>query len=115
MDLEDNQVKVDWIYLREFILDTIQGDQFLYISLEIGYRYSFDCYSVFLSNFRSPSLRVSPLFYTIFPVHLYPPHADQIVDIDPCSISTFMKSLGNSCKAENYCSGIISSLMQSES
>ena len=42
MDLKDNKVKVEWIYLRKFVLDTVQGDQFLYILLEIGYRYSFE-------------------------------------------------------------------------
>ena len=115
MDLEDNKVKVDKIYLRKFVLGTVRGDQFLYIFLEVGYRYNFDCYSVSFSILRSLSLKVSLLFYTTFPFHLYPPHADQIVGVGPCSISTFLKSLGNSWKAENYCPGIISSLMRSES
>ena len=115
MDLEDNKVKVNWIYLRKFIIGPVRGDQFLYVLLEIGYRYSFDCYSVSFSVLRSLSLRVSPLFYTIFPFHLYPLCADQIVGVDPCPTSTFLKSLGCSCKAERYCSGITSSLMRPES
>ena len=115
MDLEDNKVKVDKIYLRKFVLGTVRGDQFLHIILEVGYRYNFDCYSVSFSILRSLSLRVSLLFYTTFPFHLYPSHANQIVGVGPYPISTFLKSLGNSWKVENYCSGIISSLMQPKS
>ena len=115
MDPDDNKVKVDWIYLRKIVLDTVRGDRFLYISLEVSYKYSSNCYSVSFSILRSLSLRVSLLFYTIFPFHLYPPRADQIIGVDLCPISTFLKSLGSSCKAENYCSGITSSLMQPES
>ena len=114
MDLKDNKVKVEWIYLRKFVLDTVRGDQFLYILLEIGYRYSFDCYSVYFLILRSLFLWASPLFYTTFPFHLYPPCVDQIVGVDPYSISTFLKSLGSSCKVENDCSGIASSLMRPE-
>ena len=47
MDLEENKVKVKWIYLRKFVPGTVQGDQFLFILLEFGYKYNFDCYSVF--------------------------------------------------------------------
>ena len=28
MDLRDNQVKIDWIYLRKFFLGTVREDQF---------------------------------------------------------------------------------------
>ena len=115
IDPDDNKLKVDWIYLRKIVLGIVRGDQFLYISLEVGYKYSSNCYSVSFSILRSLSLKVSLLFYTIFPFHLYPPRADQIVGVDPCPISTFLKSLGSSCKAENYYSGITSSLMQPES
>ena len=114
MDLKDNKVKVEWIYLRKFVLGTVRGDQFLYILLEIGYRYSFDCYSVYFLILQSPFLRASPLFYTTSPFHLYPPRVDQIVGVDPYPISTFLRTLGNSCKVENYCSGIASSLMRPE-
>ena len=87
----------------------------MYILLEVGYKYSFDYYNISLLILRSPSLKVSLPFYTIFSFHLYPPRADQIIGVDPYPISTFLKSLGSSYKAENYCSGIISSLMQPES
>ena len=47
MDLEDNQTEVDWVYLSKFVISTIQGGQFFYISIENGYKYSLDCYSAF--------------------------------------------------------------------
>ena len=75
MDLEDNKVKMDWIYLRKFVFGTVRGDQFLYILLENGYRYNFDCYSISFLILRSPSLKVSLIFYTVFPFHLSPPRA----------------------------------------
>ena len=115
IDPDDNKIKVDLIYLRKIVIDTVQGDRFLYISLEVSYKYSSNCYSVSFSILRSLCLRVSLLFYTIFPFYLYPPRADQIIGVDSCPISIFLKFLGSSCKAENYCSGITSSLMQSES
>ena len=115
MDPDDNRVKIDLIYQRKIVLGTVREDQFLYILLEVGYKYSFDYYIISLLILRSPSLKVSLPFYTIFSFHLYPPHVDQIIGVDPCLINTFLKSLGSSCKAENYCSGIISSLMQLES
>ena len=93
MDLKDNKVKVEWIYLRKFVVGTVREDQFLYILLEIGYRYSFDCYSVYFLILQSLFLRASPLFNTTFPFHLYPPFVDQIVGVDPYPISTFLKSL----------------------
>ena len=46
MDPVDNKPKIDWIYLRKIVLGTVRGDQFLYILLEVGYKYNFDCYSV---------------------------------------------------------------------
>ena len=115
MDPDDNKIKVDLIYLRKIVIDTVQGDRFLYISLEVSYKYSSNCYSVSFSILRSLCLRVSLLFYTIFPFHLYPPRADQIIGVDSCPISIFLKSLGSSCKVENQCSGITSSLMRPKS
>ena len=75
-----------------------------------------DCYSVFLLISRSPTLRVFLPLYNIFPFHdLHLPHADQIVGVDLCPISTFLKSLSSNYKAKSYCSGITSSSMRSES
>ena len=90
MDPIDNKVKIDWIYIRKIVIGTVREDQFLYILFEICFKYNFDCHSVSFSILRSPFLRVSPLFYTIFPFHLYPPH--QIASMDPCPISIFLKS-----------------------
>ena len=84
MYLEDNKVKVDCIYLKKFFLGTVQGDQFLYILLKVGYKYNFDCYNISLSILQSLSL--SLLFYTISPYHLYPPHAYQIAGVSSCPI-----------------------------
>ena len=115
VDPNDNKVEIDWFLLKKIILNTIQGDQFLYIFLEFDYKYIFQCYSILLSNFQSPLSRPPFYFILSFPFHLCPPRVDQIVGVDPCHISTFLKSLGSSCKADNYCSGITSSLMQPES
>ena len=98
MDPDDNKVKVNWTYLKKIVFSTIREDQFLYILLEVCYKYSSNCYSVSFLILRSPSLRVSLLFYTIFSFHLNPSRADQIVGVDPCPISTFLKSLGNRLK-----------------
>ena len=87
----------------------------MYILLEVSYRYGLDCYSVSSFLLRSLSVKISLLFYTIPPFHPYHPRANQIVDIGPCPISTFLKSLGSSWKAENYRSGITSSLVWPES
>ena len=115
IDPSDKKVNVDRWYLIKIVISTIRIDQFLYISLKVDYKYSSNCYSVSFSIIRSFSLKVSLLFYTIFPFHLYFPRADQIVGVDLCPISLFRKSLGSSCKVENYCSGITSSLMRPES
>ena len=91
--LEDNKVKVEWIYLRKFVLNTVQGDRFLYILLEFGYKYSFDCYNVSFSILRSSSSRFFFPFILPSSFHFYPPRLRQIADIDPYPISTFLKSL----------------------
>ena len=68
-----------------------------------------DYYNISFLISRSPSLIAS--FYTLFPFHLLPPRAGQMVGVDTCPISTFLKSLCSSCKAENHCSSITSILM----
>ena len=65
VDLNDNKVKINWLYLMKIIIGIVRGDQFLYIILEVDYKYSFYCYSISLSILRSPALRVFFLFYTI--------------------------------------------------
>ena len=76
MDLDNNKVEVDWFYLKKIVIGTVRGNQFLYIYiyilLEVGYKYSSDCYSVSFLILHSPSLRASLLFYTVFPLSSLP-------------------------------------------
>ena len=64
MDPEDNKAKIDWIYLRKIILDLIQGDQFLYILLEVGYNYSFNYYSTSFLIYTTSPLSSLPSTWT---------------------------------------------------
>ena len=115
VDSDYKKKKIDWFKLKEIVLGAVRGDQFLYISLKFDYKYNSWLLQYFSLCFSIPILRVSLLFYTIFPFHLHLPRANQIVGVDPCLISIFLKSLGSSCKAESYCSGITSSSMWPES
>jgi len=68
MGPNDNKVKMDWLYLMKIDLGTVRGDQFLYIILEIDYKYSSYCYSVFLFILPSPfSLGFPSILYYLFP------------------------------------------------
>ena len=40
MDPNDNKIEIDWFLLKKIVLDTVRGDQFLYIFLELDYKYS---------------------------------------------------------------------------
>ena len=115
VDSNDKRMKIDKFKLKKIVFGTIWGDQFLYISLKFDYKYNSWLLQCFSLSFSIPSLRVSLLFYTLFPFHLYPSHVSQMVGVDICPISIFLKSLGSSCKAERYYSSITSSLMQPES
>ena len=35
MDPDDKKMKIDWFNLKKIVFDTIQGDQFLYISSQV--------------------------------------------------------------------------------
>ena len=35
VDPDDKKMKIDWFNLKKIVLNTIQGDQFLYISSQI--------------------------------------------------------------------------------
>ena len=48
VDSSDNKVKMNRFYLRKSPSALVRGDQFLYIILEIDYKYSSYCYSVSL-------------------------------------------------------------------
>ena len=105
VDSDDKKRKIDWFKLKKIVLDTVREVQLLYISLKFHYKYNFLLLQCFSLSFSIHLLRVSFPFYTIFPFHLHLSRANQIVGVDLYPISTFLKSLGSSCKAESYCSG----------
>ena len=83
---------------------------YIYISFEFGYKSYSSSYSVFLFLLQSPSPRVFFLFYTI--LLSSPPST--------CRPSCWLWSLSHqylpefsrsSCKVENHCSGLTSTLM----
>ena len=116
VDLDDKKIKIYWFNLKKKLSLKQSKEISYYISLSsLITSLVRDCYSVSFSISRSLLLRVSLPFYTIFTFHFHLPRADQIVGVDPCPISPLLKSLGNSCKAESYCSGITSSSMRPES
>ena len=51
MDLDDSKVKVDRFYFKKIVIGTIQEDQFMYILLEGGYKYSINGYNISFFNF----------------------------------------------------------------
>ena len=63
VDPNDNKVKIDWFYLKKVVFGTVRGDQFLYIILEVDYKYRSYYYSISLSVLRSPLLRIFSPFY----------------------------------------------------
>ena len=40
VDLDDKKIKIDWVILNKIVLSTVQGDQFLYISLKFDYKFN---------------------------------------------------------------------------
>ena len=54
VDPNDNKIKIDWFYLKKIIIGPVWGDQFLYIIIEIDYKYSSYCYNISLSILRFP-------------------------------------------------------------
>ena len=78
MDLEDNHAKANWIYLSKFVLDTIRGGQFLHCIYQLKMVTDTILIVIVLSPsiLQSLLLRVSLIFYTIFPFHPYPPRAN---------------------------------------
>ena len=55
MGPDDNKVKMDRFYLKKIVIDIVREDQFMYILLEIGYKYSVNGYSVSFFNFTIPT------------------------------------------------------------
>ena len=40
VNLDDKKMKIDWFNLKEIILCTVRGNQFLYISLKFDYKFN---------------------------------------------------------------------------
>ena len=55
MDPDDKKVKIDWFYRKKITLDTIQGDQFLYIYIYIY---------IYLLNLVTSSVLVPTVFFS---------------------------------------------------
>ena len=115
MGLNDKNKKINWFNLEKIVIGTIRGSEFLYISHKLITNLVSDWYSLSFLISQSPLLIASFSFYILFSSHLYPPCAGPMVGLDTCPIRTFHKSSCSNCKAENYCSSIISTLMRSES
>jgi len=98
MDPDDKKVKINWFYPKRIVIDTIWGDQFLYISLELDYRHSSYCYSIFLLILWCLFSVHSFSFILLHSFHLHLSRVDQIIGVDPCTINTFLKSLGVAVK-----------------
>ena len=104
--------QTDLNYRKSFSAKSKEINSYIYIYISSLITNSvLDCYSVFLLVFLSPSLIASFFFYTLFSFHLYLSCVGQMVSVDICPISTFLKFLCNSCKAKNHCLGIIFTLM----
>ena len=54
MDPDDSKVKVDGFYFKKIVLGTVREDQFMYILLKGGYKYSVNGYSLAFFNFSIP-------------------------------------------------------------
>ena len=87
----------------------------VYISFKFDYKSSSCFYSVFLSIFRSPSFRGFFHSYTILFLPSPPSTCRSSCWLWSLSYQHLPEVSGSSCKAENYCSGITSTLMRSES
>ena len=49
VNFDDKKMKLDWFNLKKIILDTVQENQFLCISLKFDYKFQFLIVTVFLS------------------------------------------------------------------
>ena len=97
----DQKKKMDKFKLQKIVLGIVWGDQFLYTALKFDYKFGSWLLSVSFFIPWSPSLSVFFFFYPFFPFHLYPTRASQMFGVDPCPISTFLKSSCSSCKNPN--------------
>ena len=40
VDSDDKKMKIDWFNLKKVVLDTVRGEQFLYISPKFDYKFN---------------------------------------------------------------------------
>ena len=133
--LDNVKAKINRFYPKKIVLDTIRRDVFLYIyiyiyiflsfslslslslslSFEFDYKSSSCCYSVFPLISRSPFLSVFFLFYTVFLLSSPPSTCRPRFLCRSMSYQHLPYVFESSCKAENYCLSITSTLMRPES
>ena len=95
VSLDDQKVKINWFYPKKIVLGIIRGNEFLYIFLFYLITSPIFVATVFFySSSDPPSSGYSFSFILSTFLHLHPPCVDQIVGIDSCPISTYLKSLG---------------------
>ena len=67
VDSDDKKMKIDWFILNKIVLGTIRGDQFLYISLQLDYKFNFQLLQCFSLEFSIPlSHCLPPILYHAF-------------------------------------------------
>ena len=77
----DKNRKIDWFQLKKIVFGTIQGDQFLYISLRFDYKFASWLLQCFSLDFSITCLIASFSFYTLLSFHFYPLRANQTVGV----------------------------------
>ena len=125
MGLDDLKAKINKYYPKKIIIDTIRGNVFLYI-----YIYIFIYISLlnlitslvpvlqfffFFSNFSIPLIKIFFLFYIVFLLSSPPSTCRLGFSCWSLSHQHLLEVSGNSCKVENYCSSITSTLMRLKS
>ena len=114
VDSDDKKTKMNKFELKKIVIAQSEEISSCIFLSNLITNIILDCYNVFLLVSQSPPLIASFSFYTFFLYHFYLSRVGQMVGVDTCPISTFLKSLCSSCKAENYCSDIISTLIRLE-
>ena len=102
VDPNDKKTKINWFYSKKIILGLIRGDVFLYISLFYLITSPIFVAIVFFYSSSDPSSSGYSFYFILSSfLHLHPPLVDQIVGVNSCPISTFLKSLGVAVKLKN--------------
>ena len=88
---------------------------YIYISFEFDYKSNSCFYSFFFSNFSIPLIKIFFLFYIVFLLSSPPSTCRLGFWCWSLSHQHLLEVSGNSCKVENYCSSITSTLMRLKS